>query len=61
MLARSREYLIDGVGYAYRTRVGDTPQSVAANLASMARAKSIVRLSHSALTIAGAGDLWVGW
>jgi hypothetical protein len=49
--------LADGVSYAYRTRAGDTPQSVAANLAAMARGNSIVRLSYSTLTIAGAGDL----
>jgi hypothetical protein len=49
--------LVDGVSYAYRTQEGDTPQLVAANLASMARGKSIVQLSHSTLTIAGAGDL----
>ena len=29
--------LVDGTSYAYRTQSGDTPQSVAANLASMAR------------------------
>ncbi|HME19846.1 MAG TPA: hypothetical protein VKI44_00515 [Acetobacteraceae bacterium] len=49
--------LVDGISYAYRTQVGDTPQSVTANLASMARDISIVRLSYSTLTIAGAGDL----
>jgi hypothetical protein len=49
--------LIDGVSYAYRTQVGDTPQSVAANLATMARSNSVVRLSYSTLSIAGAGDL----
>ncbi len=49
--------LIDGTSYAYRTRAGDTPQLVAANLAAMARGNSFVRLSQSTLTIAGAGDL----
>jgi hypothetical protein len=49
--------LVDGVSYAYRTKAGDTPQLVAANLATMARDHSIVLLSHGALTIAGAGDL----
>jgi hypothetical protein len=49
--------LLDGKGYAYRTQAGDTPQLVAANLASMARSNSIVQLSHCTLTIAGAGNL----
>ena len=49
--------LVDGISYAYRIQAGDTPQSVAANLAAMARDKSIVRLSHGMLTIAGAGNL----
>ncbi len=49
--------LADGMGYAYRTQAGDTPQSVAANLASMVRTTSIVQLSGRTLTIAGAGDL----
>ena len=49
--------LVDGTSYAYRTQAGDTPQSVAANLASMARVNSIVHLSNSTLTIAGAGNL----
>ena len=34
--------LVDGTSYAYRTQSGDTPQSVAANLASMARGDTIV-------------------
>jgi hypothetical protein len=51
--------LVSGVGYAYRTKAGDTPQLVAANLAMMARDKSIVRLSGATLTIAGASDLLV--
>jgi hypothetical protein len=49
--------LAGGVSYAYRLRTGDTPQSVAANLAAMARGNSIVRLSSSTLTIAGVGDI----
>lgn len=49
--------LVDGMSYAYRTQSGDTPPLVAANLATMAREKSIVRLSHSTITIPGAGDL----
>ncbi len=49
--------LVDGASFAYRTQAGDTPQSVAANLAAMARGNSIVHLSNSTLTIAGAGDL----
>ena len=49
--------LVDGTSYAYRTQAGDTPQSVAANLASLARGDSIVHLSNSTLTIAGAGNL----
>lgn len=49
--------LADGTGYAYRTCVGDNNQSVAANLASMIRANSIVQLSASSLTIAGVRNL----
>jgi hypothetical protein len=49
--------LVDGRSYAYRIQAGDTPELVAANLASMAREYSIVRLSRSTLTIAGAGNL----
>ncbi len=49
--------LIDGRSYAYRTQAGDTPELVAASLASMARVDSIVRLSCGTLTILGAGNL----
>jgi hypothetical protein len=49
--------LVDARSYAYRTQVGDTPELVAANLASMLRRDSIVQLSRGMLTIAGAGDL----
>lgn len=49
--------LVDSDSYAYRTQVGDTPVLVAASLASMARSQSIVLLTDSTLTIAGAGEL----
>jgi len=49
--------LVDGRSYAYRTQGGDTPELVAASLASLARSGSIVSVSGSTLTIAGAGDL----
>jgi hypothetical protein len=49
--------LVDGKSYAYRTRIGDTPELVAANLAAMVRDNSIVRLSQRTLTVAGAGSL----
>jgi hypothetical protein len=49
--------LVDGVSYAYRTHAGDTPQLVAASLASMVRGNSIVHLSQRTLTVAGARDL----
>jgi hypothetical protein len=50
--------LVEGASYAYRVRTGDTPQSVAANLAALARGNSIVQLSYSTLTIVGvAGDI----
>ncbi len=49
--------LVDGASYAYRTQPDDTPQMVAANLATMVRLNSIVRLSYQTLTIAGAGNL----
>jgi hypothetical protein len=49
--------LVDGVSYAYRTQIGDTPELVAANLATMARGLSIVVLSNNTLTIPGAGDI----
>jgi hypothetical protein len=51
--------LADGRSYAYRTQHGDTAELVAANLADMARVHSIVRLSHSTLTIAGVSSLLV--
>jgi hypothetical protein len=49
--------LVDGLGYAYRIQLGDTPQLVAANLAALARSDFIVTLSGGTLTIAGAADL----
>jgi hypothetical protein len=49
--------LVGGRSYAYRIQAGDTPELVAANLASMARGNSIVRLTQSTLTIAGASHL----
>jgi len=49
--------LVDGLTYAYRTQEGDTPALVAANLAALARANSIVRLSGSTVTIAGVYNL----
>lgn len=48
---------IDQATYAYRTQAGDTPASVAANLATQARANTIVQLSLATLTIPGAGQL----
>jgi hypothetical protein len=49
--------LVDGRSYAYRTQAGDTPASVSANLAALARADTIVQLSGASLTIPSAGDL----
>jgi len=49
--------LVDGTAYANRVRTGDTNRSVAANLAAMARASSVVQLSQGALTIPGARQL----
>jgi hypothetical protein len=49
--------LANGKAYAYRIRTGDNSQSVAANLANMLRADSIVQLSASSVTVAGARHL----
>lgn len=49
--------LIDGMTYPYRTQVGDTPASVAANLAALARADIIVQLAGSTLTVPSANRL----
>ena len=46
-----------GQSYAYRTQIGDNPAQVAANLAALARATTIVQLSGSTLTIPGVGCL----
>ncbi len=49
--------LADASTYAYRTAAGDTPASVAANLAAQIRADRIVLVSASTVTIPGAGRL----
>ncbi len=49
--------LVDGQSYAYRTQAGDTPASVAANIAVLARADRIVPLFGSTITLTGAGEL----
>jgi hypothetical protein len=49
--------LVDGQAYAYRIQVGDTPAQVAANLAVMIRANTIVQLSGATLTIPNIGTL----
>jgi len=51
--------MVDGSSYAYRIQSGDTPESVAANLAALARERSSVGLSHSTLSFAGSGRLLV--
>jgi hypothetical protein len=48
---------VDGRSYAYRTTANDTPSSVAANIATLARADGVVTLSYAALTFQGAGDV----
>jgi hypothetical protein len=48
---------IDDNAYAYRTQPGDTPASVAANLAEQARAGTIVQLSLATLNVPAAGRL----
>jgi hypothetical protein len=48
---------VDGRSYVYRTTTSDTPASVAANIAALARADGIVTLALSTLTFQGAGDL----
>jgi len=47
--------LIDGAGYVYRTTSSDTPASVAANLATVARQSGIATLAGSSITFPGAG------
>lgn len=49
--------LVDSRTYAYRTQPGDTPASVAANLASQVRVDRIVQLSAAAVMVPGAGRL----
>ncbi len=49
--------LVDGRGYAYRTVAGDTPASVASNLATLARADVIAHLVGASLTIPSAATL----
>jgi len=49
--------LVNERAYPYRTQPGDTPASVAANLAAQARVDEIVQLSGTALTIPGASRL----
>ena len=48
---------VDNRSYAYRTTVADTPPSVAANIATLARADGIVTLSQATLTFQGAVDV----
>jgi hypothetical protein len=49
--------LVDGRSYVYRTTATDTPASVAANIAALARADGIVNLALTTLTFQGAGDV----
>jgi hypothetical protein len=51
--------LINNSSYVYRTQADDTPQTVAANLATAARADWIVNLSGATLAIPGAGRVLV--
>src|SRR5580704_8874189 len=46
--------LADGQSYAYLIRSGDTPELVAANLASLMRARRVVNLSGATVAIVGA-------
>ena len=48
---------VDGRSYAYRTKGTDTPSSVAANIATLARADGIVTLAQATLAFPGAGSL----
>jgi hypothetical protein len=48
---------VDGQAYPYRTTATDTPASVAANIAALARANGIVTLSQASLTFQGAGEV----
>lgn len=49
--------LVDSTSYVYRTHAGDTPQIVAANLATSLRADWIVTVAGATLTIFGAGSV----
>jgi len=49
--------LIEGISYVYRTQTGDTPETIAAQLATSARANQIVNLMGSVLTFPGAGQI----
>jgi hypothetical protein len=49
--------LVDGASYVYRTQTGDTPEIVAAQLATSARADRIVNLAGAVLTVPGAGRI----
>ena len=49
--------LADGQSYAYRIRSGDTPELVAANLASLMRARRVVNLSGATVAIVGAATI----
>lgn len=51
--------LVDGQTYVYCTQLGDTPATVAANLAESARTQLIVTLSGATLTLSTAGKLSV--
>lgn len=49
--------LVDGRTYVYRTQANDTPESVAANLASLVRADRIALLTNASVAIPGAAQL----
>jgi hypothetical protein len=49
--------LADGQSYAYRIRSGDTPELVAANLASLMRARRVVNLSGATVAVPGAATI----
>ncbi len=49
--------MVDGRTYVYRTTSGDTPASVAANLATLARADAIVGLTGASISVPGAGRM----
>jgi len=48
---------VDGLTYVYRTTTSDTPDSVAANLATLVNADRIALLAGSTVTVPGAGTL----